>query len=220
MSRTPDPLDRARALWEDRHAGLAIERDRWRWACFTALGLAGFAIALAVWAAVSSQYKPYPVAVDELGRTQAVLAPKSLDDWPDEAVRHELASFVRDWRAVSIDAAVLRGRLERVRFFLETNSPAHTKITAWAGDRGTDPFRVAEFRTVDIEVESVNLVGGRSWIVEWLETFRDRGSGKLQERRRYQGTFTTGQRRIRNERVLLFNPMGMVIEDLDVRRIE
>ena len=216
----PDRYDRARALWEDRHAGLAIERDRWRWACFTALALAGIAIMLAVWAAVSSRYVPYFVAVNDLGQPQPVLAPKTITDWPDDAVRHELAAFVRDWRAVSIDAAVLRGRLQRIRHFLETNSAAETKITGWAQDRSTNPFKVAEFRTVDIEVEAVNHVGGRTWIVEWIERLRDRTSGKLQESRRYQGTFVTGQRRISDERVLLFNPMGMVIEDYDVRRVE
>ncbi|WP_170565626.1 VirB8/TrbF family protein [Ruegeria atlantica] len=220
MSGTEDPFARARALWEDRHASLAIERDRWRWACFTALGLAALSILLAVWAAVSSRYVPHIVAVDELGQPQPVLAPKTITDWPDETVRHVLASFVRDWRAVSIDAAVLRGRLERIRYFLETNSAAQTKIATWEGNRATNPFRVAEFRTVDVEVMSVNHVGGRSWIVEWVETYRDRGSGKLQQQLRYQGTFTTGQRHIRDERILLFNPMGMVIEDFDVRRVE
>ena len=79
---------------------------------------------------------------------------------------------------------------------------------------------MAETRTVDVEVMAVNAVGGRTWIVEWVETFRDRTGGKLRETRRYQGTFGTGQRIIRDERILLFNPMGMVIEDFDVRRVE
>lgn len=220
MSRTPDPFDRARALWEDRHAGLAIERDRWRWACFTALALAGIAFILAVWAAVSSRYEPYIVAIDRLGAPRPVIAPKTITDWPDDTVRHELATFVRDWRAVSIDAAVMRGRLQRIRHFLETGSAADTKLTTWEADRTTNPFRVAEIRTTDVEVTAVNLVGGRTWTVEWVETFRDRTSGKLRETRRYRGTFTTGQRRIRDERILLHNPMGMVVEDFDIRRTE
>ena len=220
MTGPEDPFARARALWEDRHAGLAIERDRWRWACFTALALAGLSILLAVWAAVSSRYVPYFVAVDDLGQPQPVLAPKTITDWPDPAVRHELAAFVRDWRAVSIDATVMRGRLERIRYFLETSSAAETKIAIWAQNHDTDPFRVAEVRTVDVEVVSVNHVGGRTWIVEWTEALRDRTSGKLRETRRYQGTFVTGQRHIRDERILLHNPMGMVIEDYDVRRVE
>lgn len=219
MSRAPDHFDRARALWEDRHAGLAIERDRWRWAFFVTAALVAIAVVLAVWAAVMSRYQPFIVAVDDLGQVQPVLAPKTITDWPDEAVRHELASFLRDWRAVSVDAAVLRGRLKRLRYFLETNSAAQTKITTWEQAPDSNPFRVAELRTVDVEVASVNLVGGRTWIAEWTETFRDRTSGARQETRRYTGTFTIGQRQIRDERILLHNPMGMVIEDFDIRRV-
>lgn len=218
--RPVDPFARARALWEDRHASLAIERDRWRWACFAALALAGLALLLAVWAAVTSRYVPYIVAVDDLGQVQAVLAPKTITDWPDDAVRHELAAFVRDWRSVSIDATAMRGRLERIRYFVEANSAAEHKLARWAGDRKTDPFRVAERVTVEIDVEAVALVGGSTWIVDWTESHRDRTTGALRDTRRYQGTFVTGQRRIRDERILLFNPMGMVIETFDVRRIE
>ena len=163
---------------------------------------------------------PYIVAVDDLGQPQPVLSPKTIPDWPDAAVRHELAAFVRDWRAVSIDAAVMRGRLMRLRYFLETNAAANTKMELWAQDPGTDPFRVAGFRSVDVAVAAVNHVGGRTWSVDWTETFRDRGSGKLQETRRYKGTFVTGQRHIRDDRVLLMNPMGMVIEDFDIVRVE
>ena len=218
MTGHGDPFARARAAWEDRHAGLAIERDRWRWACFTALGLAGMATALAVWAAVTSRYVPYIVAIDELGQTRPVLAPRTITDWPDTAVRHEIAAFLRDWRSVSIDAAVMRGRLARVRYFLEEGSPANAKVVAWARDPGTDPFRVAENHTADVAVESVNLVGGRTWLAEWTETQRNRTTGQAGEIRRYQGTFVTAQRTIRDARILLQNPMGLVIEDFDVVR--
>lgn len=74
---------------------------------------------------------------------------------------------MRDWRAVSIDAVVRCGRLERIRNFLEANSTAEKNIPTWEQDRSIDPFRVAEFRTVDDEVVSANLVSGRTWIVEW-----------------------------------------------------
>ncbi|WP_419738623.1 VirB8/TrbF family protein [Ruegeria sp.] len=220
LTRPVDPFARARALWEDRHASLAIERDRWRWGCFSALALAGLALLLAVWAAVTSRYVPYIVAVDDLGQVQPVLAPKLITDWPDDTVRHELAAFVRDWRSVSIDTVVMRGRLDRIRYFVEANSAAEQALARWAGDRSTDPFRVAERITVEIDVDAVALVGGRTWIVDWTETLRDRTTGALRETRRFQGTFVTGQRRIRDERILLFNPMGMVIETFDVRRIE
>ena len=208
----------ARALWEDRHGTLAIERDRWRWAAFGALAFAAIALTLAVWAAVSSRYVPYIVTIDRISQPRAALAPKTVTDWPDAVVRHEIGAFIRDWRSVSTDSAVMRGRFRRIQYFLEAGSAADARIVAWARDN--DPFRRAETETVDITLEGVNLVGGQSWIAEWTETTRRRGTGRIEAVARFRGTFTTGQRRVRDDSVLLQNPLGMVIEDYDIVGIE
>lgn len=218
MSVKPSPEDIGRALWEDRHGSLAIERDRWRWIAFAAIGLAGVSMILAVWAAVSSRYIPYIVTIDELNQPRAALAPREVTDWPDASVRHEIAAFIRDWRSVSIDAAVMRGRLRRLQVFLETGSAADDKIVTWAGEQ--DPFRRAETETVDITFARVNALGGRSWLAEWTETSRRRSTGRIDAVRRFQGTFTLGQRRVRDDSILLQNPLGMVIEDFDIQRLQ
>jgi len=214
---TSPPARDARKLWEDRFGTLAIERDRWRWAAFLAMALAGVSLTLAVWAAVSSRYVPYIVTIDEIGQPRAALSPEAVTEWPDAVVRHEIGAFVRDWRAVSIDAAVMRGRLARIRYFLEPGSPAEDKIITWVGDN--DPLRRAEIETVDIAIEGVNYVGGRSWIAEWTETARQRGTGAVDTVARLRGTFTAGQRSVRDNAVLLQNPLGLVIEDFDIVRI-
>lgn len=206
----------ARALWEDRHGSLAIERDRWRWIAFASLAFAAISLGLAVWAAVSSRYIPYIVTIDAISQPRAALAPKSVTDWPDAVVRHEVGAFIRDWRSVSTDADVMRGRLRRIQYFLENGSAADAKIVTWA--RESDPFRRAETETVDVTLVSVNLVGGRSWIAEWTETARRRGA--IESVARFRGTFTLGERRVREDSVLLQNPLGMVIEDYDLVRIQ
>jgi len=214
----PRPDQIGRALWEDRHGSLAIERDRWRWIAFAAIGLAAIALSLAVWASVSSRYVPYIVTIDALNQPRAALAPKEVSDWPDASVRHEIAAFIHDWRSVSIDTAVMRGRLRRLQYFLETGSAADAKIVEWA--RAHDPFRRAETVTVDIAFARVNALGGRSWLAEWTETARRRGTGRVETLAKYQGTFTLGQRRVRDDSVLLQNPLGMVLEDFDIQRLQ
>ncbi len=220
MSPPPDPFARARAAWEDRHAALAVEREHWRRAFLAAMGLAALATGFGIWAAVRSEYIPYIVAIDEIGQAQPVIAPREIADWPDTAIRHELAAFLRDWRSVSIDEAVMRGRLRRIQYFLEANSAADRKVVTWVRSPDTSPFRLAETRTVDVAVASVVLVGGRSWLATWEEIRRSRGSGIEEERRRFQGTFVLGRRRITDEVVLMQNPMGMVVEDFDIVRLQ
>ena len=160
----PSPEDRARGAWEDRHGSLARERDRWRRAAMASLGLAAVAVGFGVWAAVSTEYVPYIVSVDALNRPAAALAPREVGDWPDAVVRHELAAFLRDWRSVSLDRAAMEGRFRRIQYFLERNSAADLKVIAWARDSDTNPFRIAETRTSDVDVVAVNQLGGRSWL--------------------------------------------------------
>lgn len=216
----PSPEARARAAWEDRHGSLALERDRWMRAAMASLGLAALATGFGIWAAVSTEYTPYIVAVDGIGQPAPVLAPREITDWPDAVVRHQLAAFLRDWRAVSRDRAAMEGRFRRIQYFLERNSAADLKVVAWARDPDTAPFEIAKTRTVDVEVVAVNLVGGRSWLAEWTETRRNRASGKAEAPRRMQGTFVLGRRTIRDDAVILQNPLGLVIEDFDIVRVE
>ena len=144
--------------------------DRWMRAAMASLALAAVAVAFGIWAAVRTEYVPYIVLVDELNRPAAALAPEEITDWPDEVVRQQLSAFVRDWRSVSSDQAAMVGRLERIQYFLEQNSAADRKVVAWSQDRDTAPFELAKTRTVDVEIVAVNLVGGRTWLVEWNET--------------------------------------------------
>lgn len=218
MTTGDERIGTARALWEDRHGSLAIERDRWRRAAFAAFAFAALALGLAVWAAVSSRYIPYIVTIDTISQPRAALAPKSVTDWPDAVVRHEIGAFIRDWRSVSTDVTAMQGRLRRIQYFLESGSTADARIVAWA--RTHDPFRRGQSETVEIELKSVNLVGGRSWIAEWTETVRARGAGRTIAVERYRGTFTLAQRRVREDSVLLQNPLGMVIEDYDIVRVQ
>ncbi|MCY4288575.1 MAG: VirB8/TrbF family protein [Aestuariivita sp.] len=218
MTAKTRPEDIGRRLWEDRHGNLAIERDRWRAIAFATLGLTAVALGLSVYAAVTSRYIPYIVFVDELNQPQAALAPKSVTEWPEAVVKQQLGTLVRQWRSVSTDGAVMRGRLRRLQFFLESGSVGDTKIVEWADQN--DPFRRAETETVDVAMAGVTYLGGRSWFAEWTETRRRRNTGRIEAVTRWQGTFTLAQRRVRDDTILLQNPLGMVIEDWDVVRVE
>ena len=218
MTAKAAPEDIGRRLWEDRHGNLAIERDRWRAMAFAALALAAVAMGLGVWAAVSSRFVPYIVTVDDLNQPQAALAPKTVTDWPEAVVKQQLATLVRQWRSVSTDGDVMRGRLRRLQYFLESGSVGDTKIVEWAEQN--DPFRRAETETVDVAMAGVTYLGGRSWFAEWSETRRRRNTGRIEQVTRWQGTFTLAQRRVRDDTILLQNPLGMVIEDWDVVQVQ
>ena len=216
---SPKPYARAQVAWEDRHGALKAERERWFRVAMVLVATVIVTTALAVWAAVRTEYVPHIVVVDELGQRVPVIAPRAISDWPDQAVRREITDFIRDWRSVSTDRAVMRGRLRRIQFYLEENSAADRKIVAWARAPATDPFKRAESSTVDIGMHNVNFLGGNSWIAEWTETTRNRNNGRVTQTDTYKATVSLGRRKVSDEAVLIRNPFGMVVEDIDVVRL-
>ena len=217
-SQRPDRVAAAFAALEERQGTLRDDRNRWfRIAILMSL-VATVCAGFGIWAAVRSEYIPYIVAVDDLGRVQPVQAPKVIENWPDAAVRRELADLVSDWRSITSDPVVLRQRYRRLQYFLEENSAADRKVRQWAIE--TRPLTRAETDTVDVAVTSVNFVGGSTWLVEWTENRRPRATGQIDETTRWRGSFVLRKRRITDPAWLTNNPFGMIIEDIDARRLD
>ena len=88
----------------------------------------------------------------------------------------------------------------------------------WAGE--TRPLERARTDTVDVTVTSVNFVGGSTWLVEWTENRRPHATGQIDETTRWRGSFVLRKRRITDPAWLTNNPFGMIIEDIDARRLD
>ena len=202
----------------ERLGTLREDRDRWFRLALVMTFIAAAAAGFGIWAAVRSEYIPYIVAVDDLGEVQPVQNIRVITSWPDAAVRRELADLVRDWRAITSDEVILRQHYRRLQYFLEQNSAADRKVRAWA--QAAEPLKTAASTTVEITVTSVNFAGGRTWLVEWSEARRNRATGQVEATSRWRGSFVLGQRRITDPAWLTWNPFGMVIEDIDARRLD
>ena len=202
----------------DRLGTLREDRDRWFRLALVMTFIAAAAAGFGIWAAVRSEYIPYIVAVDDLGEVQPVQNIRVISSWPDAAVRRELADLVRDWRTITSDEVILRQHYRRLQYFLEQNSAADRKVRAWA--QAAEPLKTAASTTVEVTVTSVNFAGGRTWLVEWSEIRRNRATGQVKATSRWRGSFVLGQRRITDPAWLTWNPFGMVIEDIDARRLD
>ena len=207
----------ARGEWEDRMDALGADRNRWFALSLCALVSAVLTTGMAVWAAVQSQYVPYIVAVDDLGRRAPVVSPKVVSEWPDLLLKRELGDFVSDWRSLSGDPQIVRANLSRIQYYIETPSPAKAKLAQWVKE--AQPLAKRGTQRTEVRIISANPTSQTSWLVEWQETHRNVSTGQITSKPIYKGTFLLRQRNITDVSALNTNPLGLIIEDLNIVRI-
>ena len=210
---------RARRDWDERFGFHAEYAKLWRM-----LGIAGAVFGLCgigygLWMDGQNGFKPFIVKVDELGQSETIRDIETISDWPPLMVKRDLSDWVIWVRSVPADREVLVSNFRRVFAFTIPGDPADTMIKEIGRSQTLSPFRIAETNTRSVEVVSVNFVGGNSWLVEWRETTRLRGNGKITEIGRYKGTYVLKQAALLSEEVITVNPLGMKVEHFDIQKL-
>ncbi len=215
-----DRYAQARRDWDERFAFHARQAERWRMMAVVTLAIAICAIGFAVWAAVKTEYVPYIVAVDALGRAEAAKAPVTVGDWPVPVVKREIADFVLNFRAIPGDEAVLRSNLRRMLHYMTQGDPADTAMREIGRSPTLSPFVLAKTLTIAVEIVAVNFVGGNSWLVEWRETRRARGTGRILSVARFNGTFVLKRAAKLSPEIITVNPLGIMVAHFDIQKLE
>ena len=210
----------ARRDWDERFAFHAQQAKRWQKMALAMLAVAICAIGFAVWAAVRSEYVPFIVAVDDLGRAEAVSAPIAVGDWPPAVVKRDLADFVLNFRGVPGDEAVLKANLRRMLHYMTQGDPADTAVREIGRSPTLSPFVLIKTQTIAVEIASVNFIGGNSWLVEWRETRRARGTGRILSVARFNGTFVLKRAARLSPEIITVNPLGIMVEHFDIQKLE
>lgn len=212
-----NPYIEAQREWDERFAFHARQA---RLAFIMAGALAVLSlvmVAVVVWQATHRTYIPYVVAVDALGRAELATTPKAIGDWPPAVVRREVADMVADMRAIPGDPTVLEDNMRRLLLFTLPGTAGNRKIRE-RGLSGTEsPFVLQDQITVRVEIKAVNFQSGTTWLVEWSETTRERGTGALVGVNQYQGTFQLGQVQQLSPEILAINPLGIYLADYDIQ---
>ncbi|WP_299083394.1 VirB8/TrbF family protein [uncultured Ruegeria sp.] len=210
---------RARQDWDERFSFHAQAAQKWR-----RLGLGGvmvglFGIGYGLWVDGQSEFKPFIVKVDELGQSETIRNVETISEWPKQMVKRDLSDFVNWTRSVPADREVMVSNFRRVFTFLTAGDPAETMVKEIGRSPTLSPFRIAETRTRSVEIISVNFVGGSSWLVEWRETTRARGNGKVLEISKYKGTYVLQKAKRLSEEIITYNPLGMRVEHFDIQKL-
>lgn len=209
----------AQREWDERFAFHARQA---KIATTMAIILALLSIALGgiiVWQAMHRTYVPYVVMVDDLGRPALANPPLMVSDWPDAVILREVSESVERLRAIPADEVALKAAWKKLLLYTVPGTAAYRKIAERGQSKVNSPFVLHEQLTIEVEMRSVLFQGGKTWLAEWSEITREHPSGRPIKTARYNGSFQLGQLEQRSPEILTVNPLGVQIQDFDIRLI-
>lgn len=95
---------------------------------------------------------------------------------------------------------------------VDRNAGATHELNDWFSHH--DPFSRAQNYTIDVAVESVLPLSGRTWRVEWREDKRSR-QGTLESSQAWEATITISISPPTDDATILINPVGIYVESFD-----
>jgi type IV secretory pathway TrbF-like protein len=203
-----NPYLAARREWNERYGSYVAQANAWRIAAMASLAIAVLAVGGVVWLGGQNQLVPYVVKVDKLGASVAVDRADRAQR-PDRAViTAQLARWIVNVRSVYIDAAAQRVFVTDGYAMINSRGEAFGAMNEHM--RAHDPFQRAKTETVTVEVQSVLLLAGDSWRIEWREEIKLREAGSALSQH-YQATVTIGFNPPTDEATIRANPMGIYV---------
>ena len=200
----------ARREWNERYGDYIAQANNWRLVAVAALGVAAVAVAGNVWQSSQSRVQPFVVEVNKLGDALAVQRADVASPLPVGVIRAQLARYVQNVRAVSVDVQAERAFINEAYAMVDKNGAALTFLNDYFS--ANDPFKRAATDTVTAHVESVlPLPGGKTWRIEWREDTAAR-DGRPESSKHWEATVTVSLNPPTTDAGVLANPTGLFVE--------
>lgn len=206
-----NPWIAAKREWMERNGAELAALRWWRLIGLFALMVAAVAIAGAMWFAAQPTIKPFVVAVDDLGRAQAIGVMEKAGTADERVIRSQLGRFIENWRLVSADGARQRVAIDYVYAMLPAKSAARTKLNDWYSKN--NPLTRAKNQLVDVQLSSVLKVTERTYQIEWHENIYEH-TGVLLSKTRYKAAAQIKLQSPTDEQQVYLNPLGVLLENL------
>lgn len=211
-NKPTDPYMAGREEWNERYGNYIDQAKNWRLiALITAITAL---IALIGLLAVVSQkkYVPYVVEVDKLGSVAHVGFADRASPMDQRIIKSYLVRFLTDWRNVIADPVAQKKAIDQLYSMIPIASPSLEKINSYF--RENSPFQRAQSETVAVNIISVLAISDKTWQIEWAETTRNLAGGIIKQTR-WKASFTIALNPPQSEELMLINPLGLFVMDLN-----
>lgn len=206
------PYLAGRREWNERYASYIAAANNWRviaiGSVITSIILAGGMVY------VGSQQKVVPYAVEYNAQNEVARVARA-----DKAMtppQRNIAAALREWvsgaRSVYVDNRAMQTFINKSYAMTYPDSACYKMLAEYHRDH--NPYQRAENETVGVEVKSAMQIGdSNSWQVDWLETVKQRASGKVLSSKNYQAVITTIIAPSTTEQQILANPQGIYAQE-------
>ncbi|MDK2126636.1 VirB8/TrbF family protein [Parachitinimonas caeni] len=206
------PYLEARREWNERYGSYISQARNWRLcAIISCLTTLASVVGLA-YIGAQNKIVPYVVQVDKNGVATASGAADKAQAADERVVKAYIGRFITDMRTVSPDLVAEKAGIERVYSMISNGSPALVKLNEHF--QKNNPFTIVANSMVAIEITSVLPITEKTWQVEWNEIIRDR-RGELTANNKMRASITIEVTPPKDEKLLLVNPLGIYITDLN-----
>ena len=214
-SNIENPYLSARREWNERYGEFVKSSTFWMRIALCSLGIASVSVIGVVYIGSQSKLVPYVMKEDETGRITSVGFPdqKMVDE---RVVRANLSEWVVWHRSVVADPNVQRLYAEKAYAFLLQGSPAKASLDQWYMN-GNDPFVRMQTGMVNVQVQSVLALSGKTFQIEWAETSISK-NGQPIGQVKYRALVTIETREVDNVTVLK-NPLGIFLQTISFQQI-
>jgi type IV secretion system protein VirB5 len=213
---TENPYIAARREWNERYGEFVKAASTWKLIALIAMGTALVATIGAIYIGAQSKLVPYVIGVDELGRITSAGIPdqKGIDE---RVIRATLADWITWHRSVVSDPSVQEMYVLKTYAFLTQGSAAKGSLDEWYKSELNNPYERMKTVTVTVEVQSVLLMAGKTYQIDWKETVRNKG-GQVTLQQNFRSLITTEMLGV-DPMNLLKNPLGVYIQTLSIQQI-
>lgn len=211
-----NPYLNGRQEWLEQNGSIVISRNNWKLLALLLAIIAIISVSGNVYQGTQVKIVPYIVEVDKLGRAAAI-AP--IDESKRVSLKNIIPSvismIITDWRTVTADIQLQKRMIKRLSYF--TIGAAKGYFSEWY--KLNNPYRRGKDKLVTVELKSLPLpITDNSYKVEWTEITRNH-AGEIMESVRYEATVSTQISNPTNEQMILHNPSGIFITNINTTKL-
>ncbi len=213
-----DHYRQAQQEYADNVGQAKKEAYNWRMFAFVILLILGGSICGNIYLSNKNTITPYIIEIDNnSGVVRSVNKVTEAEFKPgDPSIKHKISRFIKNIRSISTDAIVVR----------ENYQSAYKMLTRRCRDifiAYRDKYKPEEKigkKAISVENILITKITKHSFQAEWLENEFDIGevNSKSGPPRRYTGIFTIKVLKVKKEKQLKDNPLGIYIDEFHITK--